>query len=238
MSGSASKVVERFRYWCSLVSLGYCWDHRWNIKDGGEADCSSLLLYVYWEAGYLAEKPTWGNTDTLRKQLEPLGFVFKSSDKKKQPPGGVARLRTGHVAVSLGDGMVAQASINELGTVRGGKPGDQTGRETNISRDPNNWTWDIWPPDLIAGGASTTTKPVATTTTAKGKKVYNYGTLKKGSKGDAVKLLQIALNIRMNARLVVDGIFGAATDAALRAFQRACSLDPDGICGPLTWAEL
>ena len=56
--------------------------------------------------------------------------------------------------------------------------------------------------------------------------------LKKGSKGDEVKVLQAALHITQ------DGIFGTLTDAAVRAFQREHNLDVDGIVGAKTWAAL
>ena len=67
--------------------------------------------------------------------------------------------------------------------------------------------------------------------------------LKQGSKGDAVKSLQILLNgynfVGKNIKpLTVDGDFGANTDYALRNFQRSVGLTPDGICGPKTWAAL
>jgi len=47
-----------------------------------------------------------------------------------------------------------------------------------------------------------------------------------------VKQIQTALH------LTPDGIFGPATEAALRQFQTTKGLVPDGIAGPKTWAAL
>ena len=57
-------------------------------------------------------------------------------------------------------------------------------------------------------------------------------TLKKGSIGEEVKILQKALNI------AVDGNFGAKTEAAVKAFQKAKGLVADGIVGNKTWEAL
>lgn len=64
--------------------------------------------------------------------------------------------------------------------------------------------------------------------------------LSKGDKGDAVKALQILLIGRGYScgSHGADGSFGAATDAAVRAFQKANGLVVDGIVGPATWAKL
>lgn len=51
-----------------------------------------------------------------------------------------------------------------------------------------------------------------------------------------VRSLQYLLNAH-GARLVVDGIFGPATDAATRAFQRVNGLTVDGIVGSATWSR-
>jgi len=53
--------------------------------------------------------------------------------------------------------------------------------------------------------------------------------LKTGSKGNQVALLQEYLD------LPSDGIFGSATEAAVKEFQTANGLISDGIVGPATW---
>jgi murein L,D-transpeptidase YcbB/YkuD len=57
-------------------------------------------------------------------------------------------------------------------------------------------------------------------------------TLRRGARGDLVKKIQAALQVD------ADGIFGPGTEAALREFQRAKGLVPDGIAGPRTWTAL
>lgn len=57
-------------------------------------------------------------------------------------------------------------------------------------------------------------------------------TIKNGSKGDEVKLLQKKLNI------TDDGIFGKQTEEAVKAFQKQHNLEDDGIVGNKTWAAL
>jgi hypothetical protein len=57
------------------------------------------------------------------------------------------------------------------------------------------------------------------------------------SRGAAVRTAQIALN-GFGAKLVVDGVFGAKTQAATKAFQKSHGLVVDGIIGKKTWAAL
>lgn len=65
-------------------------------------------------------------------------------------------------------------------------------------------------------------------------------TLRRGSKGQYVTTLQVALvNRGYNIGSAgVDGNYGRGTEAAVKEFQRDNGLNPDGICGPMTWAAL
>lgn len=62
---------------------------------------------------------------------------------------------------------------------------------------------------------------------------YDMPLIKKGSKGKAVKVLQVILG-----NLTVDGDFGWKTLNATINFQKAHGLDPDGEVGPKTWKAL
>ena len=60
----------------------------------------------------------------------------------------------------------------------------------------------------------------------------DIGVLRKGAKGDGVKIMQEALGI------TADGDFGPGTERALKAWQEDNGLTPDGIAGPATFAKL
>jgi uncharacterized protein YcbK (DUF882 family) len=62
--------------------------------------------------------------------------------------------------------------------------------------------------------------------------------LRYGSRGTEVKALQSALNAVADENLTVDGIFGKATQSAVKRFQRANGLTADGVVGRKTWNAL
>ena len=63
-------------------------------------------------------------------------------------------------------------------------------------------------------------------------------TIAEGATGDVVRRLQRAIRRTPNLGLVVDGIFGPLTLAAVKEFQQGAGLVVDGIVGPLTWNAL
>lgn len=67
--------------------------------------------------------------------------------------------------------------------------------------------------------------------------------LRVGARGNEVKQMQFYLRIiaRSNRNIPsinADGIFGSATEAAVRAFQNGYGLNVDGVVGPLTWNKI
>jgi peptidoglycan hydrolase-like protein with peptidoglycan-binding domain len=61
--------------------------------------------------------------------------------------------------------------------------------------------------------------------------------LRRGARGAAVAALQTALTARGHP-LAADGMFGPATERAVRAFQSRAGLVADGIAGSATMAAL
>ena len=130
--------IEKFVYWmrlaCTVWSLGYDQSNRWDIRDGGECDCSSLVIWALRKAGF--DVGTASYTGDLSDNLVARGW-------RRIRFTALAQLRTGDIllndechvcAVISGSGagaIVAQASIDERGLATGGASGDQSGRETN-----------------------------------------------------------------------------------------------------------
>lgn len=94
-------------------------------------------------------------------------------------------------------------------------------------------TWDeIMKQYLIVTGGGGTTPPPTLPPFP--------GTLRLGSTGEDVRVLQTNLNkartlFTNSPPITVDGVFGPATQTAVIGFQRNNNLAPDGIVGPLTW---
>lgn len=67
--------------------------------------------------------------------------------------------------------------------------------------------------------------------------LINYPTIRQGSRGNFVTILQYILN-QYGYNLIADGIFGGATTRAVIDFQKNNNLTADGIVGRNTWNAL
>lgn len=74
-------------------------------------------------------------------------------------------------------------------------------------------------------------KPVSAATPAQNQNTedYNMKTIKKGSKGNAVKVWQIIIGA------AADGNFGSGTESATKTWQSNHGLAADGIVGKMSW---
>lgn len=118
-------------------SHGYDQAHR----NGPDYDCSSLVSKALNQAGF--DVKIGSTTSNLYEQLKADGFKKCSKPWKR----GDIHLSVGHhVVMSTDANNIVHASINEKGTVSGGKSGDQTGREIckrSYYEHPSGWTYHL-----------------------------------------------------------------------------------------------
>lgn len=141
---------------------------------------------------------------------------------------GEAVWMDGHIGVYIGDGLAVECSPKWANDVQ----------ITACNRDVRGYNRRNW----TKHGKLPYITYVKNTTTKETEGVCNVEIkiLKKGAKGDSVKALQtllIGYGYSCGSS-GVDGSFGPATDAAVRAYQKAKKLEIDGCVGPATWSTL
>ena len=229
--------IEKAAAWAEATASdnthGYAQDARW----GPDYDCSSFVITALRQAGFALQATYTGD---MRKALLVAGFADVTAKVNLSTGAGVQRCDvllndSSHTALALGGGKIVQASINEKGTVTGGKTGDQTGREIYI-RSYYNFPWNV----VMRYTESGTSSGADAAAEEQGEEETEMRMLKNGDKGYQVWVLQTLLIARgfSCGETGADSDFGSATKAAVLNFQRANRLEVDGIVGPMTWAKL
>lgn len=98
-------------------------------RNGPDYDCSSLIIEA-WEKGAgvpVASKGGATYTENMREAFKKCGFVEVPLSSRKR--GDVLLNEKSHTAMMIDSKNIVHASINEKGTAKGGKTGDQTGQE-------------------------------------------------------------------------------------------------------------
>lgn len=214
-------------------SHGYDQINRW-LPD---VDCSSLVCLCYEHAGVPVREAGASYTGNLKAGFTKCGFTaipFKQSVTLIRGDvlfyNYVKNGKTyGHAILYLGGGKIVQASINEKGTATGGMTGDQTGKEVAVGNyyvPSRGWDYILRYPD----------KEVQTVE-------ISMPVLQKGSQCAEVGTVQVLLNQLgyrgSNGRtLTVDHVYGSNCEYAIKNFQKAAGMNPDGICGQKTWNAL
>ena len=205
---------------------GYDQADRW----GPNYDCSSFVISAWQYAGVPVKTSGASYTGDMYFAFIKCGFRDVTNDVNLATGAGLQKgdvllNKTSHTELYIGSGKVVKASINENGGTRGGKPGDQTGREIYIG-NYYNYPWDCVL--RYEGGEE---KPSGE---------FVLPMLKRGDRGQSVKAMQgilIACGYDCG-RWGADGDFGYSTEASLRAFQYDNGLEDDGICGNISWKYL
>lgn len=177
---------------------------------------------VYGGAAYTSN----GVPDISEDQMISRCNDVSSAGWKDMAVGEVVWMN-GHIGIYIGDGLAVEASPkweNRVQITAVGNIGVRAGYNTRTWAKHGKLPWVDYGSASAKGGYCT----------------VDIKVLKKGAKGDDVKALQhllIGNGISVGAS-GADGSFGAATDTAVRAYQKAKGLTVDGSCGGKTWGSL
>lgn len=189
-----------------------------NRSGNPDYDCSSLVANALRKAGFNVNVNS--TTRNLYEQLKRCGFTSCNRPFKK----GDIHLAVGHhICVSTDSKHIVHASIDENGTTKGRKPGDQTGKEICIRKyyTPSyGWSYHLRYNEN------------------KGSAGYSMNLLKRGSSNNDVTVFEILMKKLGYYTGSIDTKYGAGCERACKNFQSQHGLSADGMCGINTWNKL
>ena len=178
------------------------------------ADCVGMIKSFFWTGGKFGTEPKYASNDCPDVSANGMIDLCKVKGDIKTIPDipGLVVWKSGHIGVYVGNGYTIE--------MRGFAYDCQ---RRKLSDGP--WTkWGMLP--MLDYGDKPVEKPAETVTRM----------LKRGCKGDDVAELQRNL-IKLGydcGHWGADGDFGAATESALKSFQRDHGINPDGEYGTRT----
>lgn len=218
------KAIQQMEAWAKDDSHGYDQTYRWGQR--GDYDCSSAVIQAWENAGVPVKSKGATYTANMYQTFLSCGFQDVTKSVKLATGTGLKRgdvllNHVHHTAMYCGNGKEVEASINELGTAKGGQPGDQTGREFLI-QPYRNYPWDavLRYPEEKKGGSY----------------MFNVKTVQKGETGNHVLLVQEILRARGikgkdGKALKLDKDCSTNTVYAIKQYQKAREKVTPGICG-------
>ncbi|HAJ59437.1 MAG TPA: peptidoglycan-binding protein, partial [Cyanobacteria bacterium UBA8543] len=121
------------------------------------------------------------------------------------------------------------------------RPNPQRSTPANVSgagKSPNSTTTAEEPSRRSSGNRSTTNAANSPKALNPQPTAVALPILRQGMQGPAIAHLQERLRALGFFKGSVDGVFGAATQTAVKAAQQSFKLTPDGIVGSATWSAL
>lgn len=235
-------------------NIGYNQWARWTFLKGStivpnkDGDCSSICGAIIKLGGYNVDLSGTFYTGNMIQKVRGLGFtVLKYTGLNQVRAGDFVLNVKYHVEYAYTAKRWYSARIDEKGGITGGKPGNQTGKETgfvNAYTYSRGWDYILRPP------ASSTPKPPSTSggkaeTLNFQKRANTYllaGLFPDGDLGPVTKNwiewssdLQRSLNAFRSSKkkLIVDGDPGPVTSAYVLDVQKRNGLHPDSYPGPV-----
>lgn len=207
-----------------------CTGCKWNGKQA--YDCAQLTRYSCKAAGQELvsgansqwNKTAWAQKGEIGTLPDVPGVLLYHANSS----GTMT-----HTGIYIGDGYAVEARAAAYGVVK-------------TAVKSRSWThWAALPGVLTGEAVQTPTQqeqtkqePSGAVSSASSSEVITMQTLRSGSKGTQVKVLQWLLNQNGCDAGTVDGVFGSKTLAAVKAYQKAKGLSVDGIAGRNTWSAI
>ncbi len=178
-------------------------------------DCVGLIKGFFWTGNGAGANVYRANNCPDTSADGMIGLCGETGAMASLPETrGAVLWKKGHIGVYVGGGMAVEARGFSYGVVRTKEAG-------------RGWQkWGYLPDSMLAyGGQAVPAEPM----------------LRRGMCGDAVERMQALLIAWNKAALPLwgaDGDFGAETRNWVMRFQKARSIEIDGIVGPVTWGRL
>ena len=200
----------------------------------------TFLLFTFYVSQGMAQTPpvTSGTRPILRTGergaavselqavLKLLGYYTGTVDGVYGESTAIAVTQFQRAAGITADGIVGPATWQRLfPQTSPPSPSPSAATPANAASEPSPPT----SPPATSNQTVASTPPPA---------ISNLPILRVGTRGPAVFWLQTRLQATGFFRGSVDGIFGEATEIAVKAAQEKFRLTPDGIVGPATWRVL
>lgn len=159
MTGTIAKLKQAADILDSY-KMGYDQNQRWDIRPGGECDCSSTCGTIIAMAGYPIDLKGTFYTGNFAKKAKDAGFsvvdvtTWSWTQIKAFLKNGMFLLTPGHHVEFYWEGKEFSARWDERGKSTGGQSGNQGDNVgwTTVSNRPGGWTFVIVPPNDPAMG--------------------------------------------------------------------------------------
>lgn len=209
--------------WCD-VFVDWLFFKAFGKKVGQEMQCQTgdLGAGCYYSARYYKNQGRFYSDPEVGDQI-----FFSDSDGDAYHTGIVIGVTKNTVTTIEGNTSSASGVVANGGTVAKKSYSRSYSRIHGYGR-----------PKYDADSSSSSSASESNNTTNGGTCMVTLPVLKKGANSGYVKTLQILLNKYDIAGLAEDGIFGAGTHSAVKAYQKRRGLEVDGIVGAETWADL